>query len=197
MPIQTFTEDRIEFSFDTALWNVVKWDDSTEYRGGIHSLNGQLTDPQTGDKIPQGTKAVDFVALHRDDLYLFEVKDFRGHGPENAERQEHELPLEIGLKVRDTIAGLLGAHRIQPSPWLLRANEALRERARRLHVIAWIAEDRPRGKNARKVHNKTTMIRSNQLLQRLAWCTRVAWADDPLDPFTVLAGVRARTVRTP
>ena len=192
MAILTFTEDRIEFSFDTALWDIVKWDDSPEFLGplGIRRLNGELA------QIPQGTKAVDFVGLHRDDLYLFEVKDFRGHGPENAERQEHELPLEIGLKVRDTIAGILGAQRIQPSPWLLRATAALRERARKLHVIAWIAEDRPRGSKARRVHNKTTLVRSAQLQQRLAWCTRIAWADDPLAPFTVLSGVHARTIRT-
>jgi hypothetical protein len=40
--------------------------------------------------------------------YLFEVKDFRGLAIENKQRQLHELPLEVGLKARDTIAGLLG-----------------------------------------------------------------------------------------
>jgi hypothetical protein len=37
-----------------------------------------------------------------------EIKDFRGVAIENKQRQLQELPLEIGLKARDTVAGLLG-----------------------------------------------------------------------------------------
>jgi hypothetical protein len=197
MPARVFVEGRIEFRFDDACWEVEKWDEHPAFTGplGIRRLNGGLTDPASGDRVPEGTKAVDFVGLSAGDLYLFEVKDFRGYAAVNARRQEHELPLEIGLKVRDTITGLLGAHRMTPSPWLERVAGALRERTRRLHVIAWIVEDAPRATKDRRVHIKTTGVRSDQLQQRLSWCTRKAWADDPLAPSVILPGVQARTLR--
>ncbi len=189
MTARVFVEDRIEFGFDDALWDVAKWDERAEFLYGVRRLNGPL------DGIPEGTKAVDFVGLCSDELYLIEVKDFRGYAAANAQRQERELPLEIGLKVRDTIAGLIGAHRVQPSGWLERVVGVLRERTRRLHVIAWIVEDVPRTTKARRFHNKTTGVRSDQLQQRLSWCTRSAWADDPLDPYMPLPGLSARTLR--
>jgi len=196
MPPKIFVEGRIEFRFDDACWEVEKWDDHPAFTGslGIRRINGELTDPVSGKQLPEGTKAVDFVGLSAGELYLFEVKDFRGHAAANAHRQEHELPLEIGLKVRDTIAGLLGAHRMAPSPWLERVAGALCERTRRLHVIAWIVEDTPQARRDRRVHIKTTGVRSDQLQRRLSWCTRKAWADDPLDPSIVLPGVQARTL---
>lgn len=172
----------------------MKWDDDRAFIGtlGVRRLNGELTDPTTGAKLPQGTKAVDFVGLRGDELYLFEVKDFRGHAAANASRQEHELPLEVGLKVRDTIAGLLGARRMQPSAWLERVARALGEPARKLHVIAWVVEDIPRTTRTRRKHNITTGVRSDQLQQRLAWVTRNAWVDDPLNPYSTVEGVQAR-----
>jgi len=58
----------------------------------------------------EGTKAVDFVGVRGGSLFFFEVKDFRGYRIENTRRQREELPLEIGLKVRDSLAGVAGAY---------------------------------------------------------------------------------------
>src|SRR5699024_4440917 len=121
---------------------------------GIRKLNGELTDTRTNTKVPQGTKGIDFVGIGMGGLYLFEVKDFRGYAAENAHRQEVELPLEVGLKVRDTVAGIIGAHGTAPAaPWIEQAIAVLAQRRRSVHVVAWIVEDRPVTATARRVHD--------------------------------------------
>lgn len=196
MTTLSFTEDQIRFEFDPALWLVVKWDDSDEYRHGIRKLNGTLSDPVHGTSAPEGSKAVDFIGIHQGTLYLFEVKDFRGSAAANAFRQERELPLELGLKVRDTLAGLVGvSQRRRPPTWIDHAVRAMYDQERPIHVVAWLAEDPPRTNKNRRVQDKTTGVRSDQLQQRLAWLTRKAWVDNPLDPFVVLPGIEVRPVR--
>jgi hypothetical protein len=195
---QTFDEDRIRFEFDPNTWFALKWDDSAEFTGptGIRKLNGELTDTQENIKISQGTRGVDFLGLHADSLYLFEVKDFRGYAAANAYRQEHELPLEIGLKVRDTLAGLVGANHVHPTPWAKQAIEILADRERPITVIAWIVEDPVHSSRERRVAKKTALVRSHQLQTRLSWLTRRAWVDDPLNPSVPLPGIHAHTIRT-
>lgn len=195
---QVFDEEQVRFEFDPALWFAMKWDGSRAFTGptGIRSLNGELTDLKNNTRVPHGTKAVDFIGLHDGELYLFEVKDFRGYAAENAYRQEVELPLEIGLKVRDTLAGILAAHRLAPMAWTEAAMAALTVRSNRLHVVAWISEDRPKHAGDRRYHTKTTNVRTHQLQERLAWLTRYVWADDPINPCSPLPGVQARTLRS-
>ncbi len=196
---QTFVEDRICFEFDRDAWLAIKWDDAVEFTGptGIRKLNGTLTDAARNVQIPQGTRGVDFIGLHADSLYLFEVKDFRGYAAANAHRQEHELPLEIGLKVRDTLAGLVGANHVHPTQWIRQAVDILADRVRPITVIAWIVEDVPHSTRDRRVGIKTANVRNHQLQQRLSWLTRRAWVDDPLNPSVELPSVRARTIRAP
>ena len=198
-----FVEDKIRFEFDPGLWTVEKWDDSRLFCNGIQKLNGKLSDPNhpsdPNKERPQGTKAVDFIGVHADALYLFEVKDFRGYQAANAYRQETELALEIGLKVRDTLAGILGVfshHRSMPA-WAKRAITAVYDRKRPVHVVAWIVEDPPRTAEARRKQATTVKTRSDSVLQRLAWLTRRAWVDNPLDPSSPLPGIQARAVRAP
>jgi len=196
---QAFDEHRIRFEFDTETWFPIKWDDAAQFTGptGIRKLNGELTDIAKGIKSSQGTRGVDFIGLRADSLYLFEVKDFRDYAAENTHRQEVELPLEIGLKVRDTLAGLVGAHRVHPTSWTERAVALLAARERPVTVIAWIVEDRQHSSQQRRVHAKTSHVRTHQLQERLAWLTRFAWVDDPLDPYIELPGIRASTIRIP
>jgi hypothetical protein len=93
--------DGIAFEFDES-WSIVKWDESRCYLDGLRKLNGPLGGRH------EGTKAVDAVGIRGDVPYLFEVKDFRGVAIENKRRQLDVLPLEVGLKARDTLASLLG-----------------------------------------------------------------------------------------
>lgn len=192
---QTFDEDRICFTFDPNAWRAIKWDDDPAFIAGVQTLTGELTDTQKNIKVPHGTKGVDFIGLHQGSLYFFEVKDFRGYAAANAYRQETELPLEIGLKVRDTIAGLIGAHHLKPTEWISQAAALLADRSRPVRVIAWIVEDAPKTSRERRVHAKTTNVRSHQLQRRLSWLTRHAWVEDPLNPSTGLSGIQAHTIR--
>jgi hypothetical protein len=178
-PVKSFDESRIRFTFGER-WQVDQWDTSAAYTGGVAKLSGDLTDAD-GAPRREGTKAVDFVGvLDEERLYLFEVKDFRGHHLENKKRQVKELPLEIGLKVRDTLAGLAGAYaRGGGTGWVERCGQVLAARKHQVHVVAWIADDEvrptePRGKRA--AHES---VRLAELKKKLAWLTARVWVEDP------------------
>src|SRR5437879_646516 len=103
--------ERLQFNFGACWRAALKWDDSdSPYRNGIEKLKGTL------DGREESTKAVDVVAVHEARLCLVEVKDFRprvgeaGIEPNAAAfaGRWQTLPLEIALKVRDTLAGLIG-----------------------------------------------------------------------------------------
>lgn len=159
-----FDEGALRFDFDRT-WQVVKYDNEPAYRDGIETL-GQ-------------TKAVDFVGQHdapktahhdaAKRLFFIEVKDFRRHRIENKERvSSGELANEVAHKVRDTIAGMIGAQRRRPdeSIWgeLVRALEHGHE----IRVILWLEEDQPRGgKDIRADGRRSTLLKS--LKARLRW----------------------------
>jgi hypothetical protein len=177
--VSTLTEGRIRFDFG-ARWHVEKWDACAVYTGGIGKLSGALTDG-SGAVRTEGTKAVDFVGvLDGEKLYLIEVKDFRGHRIENKKRQLAELPLEIGLKARDTLAGLAGAYaKTGGVGWIERYGQVLAERKHQVHVVAWIADDalrpaEPLGKRA-----AYDSVRRAQIQQKLAWLTARVLVEDP------------------
>lgn len=180
--------DGIKFEFDDT-WMVAQWDETPWYREKIERLQGEL------DGKPEGTKAVDVVGIREEIPYLIEVKDFRGFPIENKDRQLHELPLEIGLKARDTVAGIagliaLGETAELPVRWL----RAVREHARPIHVVAWVAEDLARpGERAHK-RAAREHVRLSALRQRLAWLTRRVWVTNPLTSSTV-PGVTATSLR--
>lgn len=167
--------DGIELVFDGD-WAVAKWDDARAYLNGIAKLNGRLDDRA------EGTKAIDVVGLRGRVPFLFEVKDFRGVAIENQKRQLHELPLEVGLKARDTVAGVVGCVALDKQDELLHQwLEAARDR--KIQVIALIAEDaarpgEPTGK--RKIREDE---RAARIKQKLAWLTPRVLVGDPLrDP---------------
>ncbi|HEU4533665.1 MAG TPA: hypothetical protein VFS00_06090 [Polyangiaceae bacterium] len=174
-----FDEGDLCFAFGDR-WQAEKWDTCGTYARGIGRLSGELD--AGGTPRPEGTKAVDFVGvLDGEKLYFFEVKDFRGHRIENRARQLRELPLEIGLKVRDTIAGLVGAYVKQGGPpWVERCGRALAERHHQLHVVVWIADDavRPNEPLGKRAARDSTRLQ--QIKQKLAWVTPRVWVEDPL-----------------
>jgi hypothetical protein len=174
--------DGIRFDFDDS-WQVEKWDDSSWYRRGIQLLQGELTEDVQGElrRRSEGTKAVDLLGLREDVPYLIEVKDFRGFSIENKQRQLRELPLEIGLKARDTIAGVAGLVSLGnppelPERWL----RAVRDDNRSIHVMAWVAEDLARPGELAHKRAAREQERLSTLKQRLAWFTRRVWVSDSL-----------------
>lgn len=130
-------EGALVFHFGAG-WSVDKYDEHIDYKGGIMRL--------------VGTRAVDFVGLHESEregkpsrqLHFIEVKDFRGYRIQNKQRiSDGDLAVEVALKVRDTIAGIVGAYR---GTWgqerwgthvrALTAREPIR-------VALWLEEDHP------------------------------------------------------
>lgn len=174
-------EGKISFEFGER-WYVEKWDAHKAYLGGINKLNGELTEPD-GTTRSEGTKAVDFVGVLDDEkLYFIEVKDFRGHRVENKKRQIHDLPLEIGLKVRDTLAGLTGAYASKSGhAWVERCGRTLVARKHQVHVIAWIADDSVRPREPRGQRAAHDSVRLSKIKQHLSWLTTHVWVEDPFE----------------
>ena len=135
-----FDESHLRFEFGES-WTVLRYEDSSGFRS-ISVLSGELSDRNT--RRMQGTKAVDFVGVREGVLFLIEVKNFEGHERETRVRLEREFDLEIGLKVRDSLAGLVGAARsgtlAEP---LAKAIAKVANDGQRVHVVAWVERDDP------------------------------------------------------
>lgn len=157
---KTIEEDALELEFDDE-WNVVvKWDDTATYRNGIQKL--------------QESKAVDVLAYSRSRglLLMIEIKDFRNHRIENKPRvSKGALFEEVGLKVRDTIAGVRGAARTGDDP-------ELQEIARRVAssislIVILLLEEDPDARVIPSVTRKRRKGRQSMMTQELK--TRVRW----------------------
>ena len=86
-----FDCDNVCFSFPES-WIVSKYDEWAFYKKQFQ-------------KILNGQKAVDLLALNQKTLWLIELKDYR-HFPRT---KLMDLDKEIALKIRDTLSGLLSA----------------------------------------------------------------------------------------
>lgn len=174
--------DGIRFTFDDR-WSAIKWDDSDSYRRHI----GKLQEHQ------HGTRAVDIVGLYERTPYLFEVKDFRGRTAAIANR-DRDLSLEIGFKVRDTAAGLLGVVSRRagglPADWLAAVTHH-----HAVLIVAWIAEDAARPGEAEHKRKARRSTQGASIAQQLAWLTerRRVRVEDPLREMSV-PGVTARSL---
>ena len=126
-------------------WTVAfKYDDTRFYREGPERLKGELEERSNTElkTVPQATRAVDVVGLHQDNgLLLLEAKDFRGHRIENKNRLQGQIILEVSLKVRDTVAGLLGAARRDVDEFLSAELSLAMQGGRAVTVVLWIEDD--------------------------------------------------------
>ena len=95
-----FEESRLIFKFGDS-WQVIQYDaKDSDYTKGLGII--------------EGSHAVDFVGIHDEILYLIEVKNYHNCRIENKPKLENgELAVELAQKVRDTIAGIVGTHRIK------------------------------------------------------------------------------------
>ena len=163
----TFNEESLRFEFDDA-WTVVKYVETPEYA----RIRNQTE-----------AKGVDFVGLFaagssRFVIHLIEDKDFRGHRIENATRiRGGKLALEVAQKMRDTVAGMIGARRTsaETQPWERFAG-ALRRRRHEVKVVLWLERDRPPNRGAtsqrdfRRMRRKTDLsVLTADLKKRSRW----------------------------
>lgn len=154
-----FQESGISFKFQTAQWDVIKYDEHLAHKKVSNAL--------------QSTKAVDFLGIHsKQQLFLIEVKNYRGHTLD-AETQEvlqangEELMRRIATKVRDTIATATGAARFSTNDkaFFAQINQLLINDQKKIVIIACIELDAPNDKE-----RKTRMsIWMQKLKQKLVW----------------------------
>lgn len=126
-------------------WTVAfKYDATAFYREGPERLKGDLRKRSNNSTkvVPQATRAVDVIGVHATDgLLLLEAKDFRGFTAENEHRVKGEAALEVGLKVRDTIAALVGAARKPVDEFPAEDVTAFLVQGRRVSVVLWLEDD--------------------------------------------------------
>lgn len=164
-------------------WALVKWDDSAEFVEGIRRLNGEL------EGRAEGTKALDFVGVSpKGSVYFIEFKDFRKHRIENKGRQPEELPLEVALKVRDTLAGVVAAFaRGSRTADIDAVMKALASAKAPVRVLVCITEDHAPDQNKQKT---VASQRLNGLKQRLSWLTKRVFVAAPEEVSRVAPGLR-------
>lgn len=170
-----FDEGVIRFVFGDR-WLIRRLDNHPSYRSGIEKLDG--------------TKAVDFVGiLDENELFFMEVKDFRGHRIENRSRLRNELWIEIGQKVRDSLACIIGAHRTsssEPELWE-KLNQRIHDKRKTIKVILWLEEDMVHSKAA-KGRKPRLSTYQNMLKKKLRWLTTKVLVCDTAD--TLLTDLR-------
>lgn len=152
----TFVEGKLEFEFSSAWDGCVKFDEHIDY------LNAEKLD---------GFHGVDFVGVLNGILFLIEVKDFRGHRIENKDKfANHKLAIQIGRKVKDSIACIIAANHNSNVPifWQPHKN-ILCDPQGKIRVIVWLEQDRPRTERDSRIQGK---MFENQVKRKLRWLTR-------------------------
>lgn len=130
MTTRTLREGDLDFTFD-ATWDLlIKWDDTATYRRG---LANQV----------EGSRAVDIVGRCGRELFLIEIKDYRGSERAPTTRQTladggEDLVTTVATKVRDTIAGLVGAARLDRDADTQALTRSLVEPKQPVCVVLWI-----------------------------------------------------------
>ncbi len=168
-------EGKIEFDFDDKIWKkVIKYDESTDFKK-IEKLNG--------------TKAVDFAGLCNSDMVFIEVKNYRGVRIEKKEiLKTGEIEDEIATKVKDTIAGIVGAARNSTHQKHLFSEylSSIINSKNQVKMVFWIEEDLNTMTNT--TFKKRIKARKNNhiklLRTRLNWLTqKIFVADKQNNPF--------------
>lgn len=185
-------EGQLELVFGHPWWLVEKWDESPSFVRGLRLVQGELDDRT------ESSKAADVVASRDRRLTIVEIKDFRSRPgaprSEAFEKRYKELPLEVALKTRDTVAGLVGVACIGTPDALARAiREALFQSVR---VVACFATNQHRpGEPSTKRSARIAELRK-RIQQKLGWLTHDVHVVDPLldDLTRALPDVHARSL---
>jgi hypothetical protein len=129
-------EGKLRFEFESQ-WRVARYDGDEKTAPAHAFYQNQVS------RLP-GTKAVDFVGiLVGEGGYLIEVKDFRGYRVQNKKRlSSRDLAIEVAQKVRDTIAGLVGAVRNETNPSILTESGLLLfKKSETVRIVLWLEDD--------------------------------------------------------
>ncbi|MFH0825172.1 MAG: hypothetical protein V2B18_20670 [Pseudomonadota bacterium] len=139
------SEGNLQFHFPDE-WPVLRYDACGFYRDRVEKC--------------QDVKAVDFLLLARTGLVMIEVTDFRDFRIQTKLSLKNDgLAREFAAKVKDTIAGLYGAHRNENEDLAPFCNYLFLQRPRKVKVILLLEEDRPPSG-----HKSFKAIRSNLIM---------------------------------
>jgi len=176
-------EKRQRFVFDQR-WQVAKYDQESPCKALLRAL--------------PGSKAIDFCGRTSDRVFLIEVKDFRTHHGENRERLDPStaaLAREVAEKVRDSIAGIVGAGRTSDDRFWAHVGKSCGSPAVKLVIVLWMEID-SHGQSAQQMKPKLD-AHLKKLKEHLRWTgahvmllNEHVWADD-------LPGLQVRTVERP
>ena len=160
MPTRLEVENQ-RFEFGDPWTVAFKYDDTTFYRREASRLQGEIED------VPHSAKAVDVVAIREPGgLLLLEAKDFRGHRIANKPRITGEVAVEVAVKVRDTVAALVGAARKPVDQFPSEVVSAALVRGREVTVVLWIEDDTFR--NSNRVKQQLSAL-NGVLKSKLGW----------------------------
>jgi len=178
--VRTIAEGHLRFEFGPEWKHVEQWDKTPAFKAGIHGVDG--------------IRALDIIALSDDECLLLEIKDFRAQNDEQAsdeargrrakrrskhavEPGEAEAPgadalvEQVAQKVAGTLAGLVGAARMQDTRYageFARFLAAHRSEGRKVRVVLWIeGEPTSKGKSLRAKSNLGTL--TNSLKRKVQW----------------------------
>lgn len=158
----TLTVEKQRFEFGAGWSFAFKYDETGFYRESASKLQGDI------DEKPHSTKAVDLVCFHETMGLLFlEAKDFRGHRIVNKNRiQSNEVSLEAAVKVRDTVAALLGAARKNITEFQATDMVKALEAGKQVTVVLWLEDDTFRNEQEmkRRLGTLTQVLKS-----KLSW----------------------------
>jgi hypothetical protein len=166
-----FSESRLKFTFDEAIWQVIPFDKTKEYSDVTNNL--------------KGVKAVDFIAQYNNSLHFFEIKNFRGYGHIHANQQRvansmEVLTTEIAQKVKDSLALVVGFGRNDDTAhqlWHSNLNQLSS-----LHpviVTAWIEEDLTSSVRSKRKKSELN-VKLEKLKKKLAWLTTIVTIENVL-----------------
>lgn len=150
-------EGNLAFEFGKR-WSVFKLDEHQFYRKYM-------------DKVDE-TKSVDFLGiLDSKELYLIEIKDFRGHRIENKEKlSTGSLSTEFAQKIKDSLACIIGGYRSSSNSeaWLPYKNLVC-NKERKLKAILWLEHDLPN--HSRQKEKVKASIQTKAFKTKLRWIT--------------------------
>ncbi|VAW30807.1 hypothetical protein MNBD_CHLOROFLEXI01-5106 [hydrothermal vent metagenome] len=151
-----FKEGRLAFTFDDEwLESVVKFDEHRDYQKMATSLSG--------------TKGVDFLGILGGELYFIEVKDFRRYRIQNKKRiADGELTTEVGQKIKDTVACIVGSVRSSSTPEIWQSHcDLLLKKDKPIKGVLWLEEDLP----PRGSSSVSQNVLQKELGKKLNWLT--------------------------
>lgn len=131
--------EKLIFKFPENI-NAIRYDKTTFYKEHFQ-------------KSFHGSKAIDIICFNNNQIWLIEVKDFRLH----ERRKPIPLAEEIGLKVRDSLAGLLAsAYNANVDSEREFARKAIRKK--RIRVVLHLEQPRHRSRLRPDYQNPVHLI---------------------------------------